>query len=117
MNHLDKILKVKKEEIDLLPKHSSVNRLFPKKSLLKSLRTKRPSIIAEIKFKSPSEGWILKNGDPLQIAKDYELAGADAISVLTDKRFFGGELKFIEEIKRIIDIPCLLYTSPSPRDS
>jgi len=107
MNHLDKILKVKKEEIDLLPKHSSVNRLFPKKSLLKSLRTKRPSIIAEIKFKSPSEGWILKNGDPLQIAKDYELAGADAISVLTDKRFFGGELKFIEEIKRIIDIPVL----------
>ena len=32
MNHLDKILKVKKEEIDLLPKHSSVNRLFPKKA-------------------------------------------------------------------------------------
>ena len=32
MNHLDKILKVKKEEIDLLPKHSSVNRLFQKKA-------------------------------------------------------------------------------------
>lgn len=107
MNYLDKILKVKREEIELLPMHSNVNRFFPKKSLFNCLRSNKPSIIAEIKFKSPSEGWIFKEGDPLKIAKDYESAGADAISVLTDNEFFAGDLEFIEKIKSEVNIPIL----------
>ena len=43
----------------------------------------------------------------MKIAKDYESAGADAISVLTDNEFFAGDLEFIEKIKSVVNIPIL----------
>ena len=68
---------------------------------------KKISIIAEIKFASPSEGIILKKGEHIQIAKDYENAGAAAISVLTDRRFFNGDIKFLKDIKNAVNIPVM----------
>lgn len=65
------------------------------------------SIIAEIKLTSPSAG---KLGDVIDIekrVKDYEICGADAISVVVDKKYFGGALEFIKQIKEISSLPIL----------
>ena len=59
-----------------------------------------PSIIAEIKFSSPSEGAINKGNNPLEIAKEYLLSGASALSVLTEPKFFGGSLEYIQRIRQ-----------------
>jgi len=70
--------------------------------------TKRStSVIAEIKRMSPSAGVIRKDFDPVAIAKAYEIAGAAAISCLTDTKFFGGNLAFITQIREEISLPIL----------
>jgi len=56
-----------------------------------------PAIIAEIKRASPSLGLIVRSLDPAQIARDYDAAGADAISVLTEADHFLGDLAYLDE--------------------
>ena len=65
--------------------------LSMKASLLKS----DTGIIAEMKRKSPSKGWINEHCDTCQIPFDYQEAGAAAISILTDEHFFGGSHDFM----------------------
>lgn len=65
------------------------------------------SIIAEVKKASPSKGVIKKNFHPVEIAKEYEKNGADAISVLTEDRFFLGDNRYLQDIKNISTIPLL----------
>ena len=67
----------------------------------------RIGLIAEIKFASPSAGIIRKKGDPISIGRVYERAGAAAVSLLSDKRFFGGELDQLPRLKRAISLPIL----------
>jgi len=67
----------------------------------------RIGLIAEIKFASPSAGIIRKKGDPISIGRVYERAGAAAVSLLTDKRFFGGELDHLPRLRRAISLPIL----------
>lgn len=67
----------------------------------------RITLIAEIKFASPSAGVILKDGDPVQIARIYEGAGAGAVSLLTDRRFFHGDIRYLPRIRRAISLPVL----------
>jgi len=64
-------------------------------------------LIAEIKFASPSAGIIRKKIDPLTIGRMYEEAGAAAISLLTDKKFFQGDLDHLPPLKRAISLPIL----------
>ena len=68
---------------------------------------KKINLIAEIKFASPSAGIIREKVDPLTIAQIYEEAGAAAISLLTDKRFFNGDLKDLPRLKKAISAPIL----------
>ncbi len=63
--------------------------------------------IAEVKKASPSAGIIREDFNYLNIAKEYEAGGASAISVLTDKEFFKGELKYLSEIKKTVNLPIL----------
>ena len=67
----------------------------------------RIGLIAEIKFASPSAGTIRKEADPISIGRVYEGGGAAAVSLLTDKRFFGGDLDQLPRLKRAISLPIL----------
>jgi len=65
------------------------------------------NVIAEVKKASPSAGLIRPDFDPVQIAKIYEQCGADAISVLTDEKYFQGKLEYLTQIKNAVLIPVL----------
>ena len=65
------------------------------------------AFICECKKASPSKGLIAPEFPYLQIAKDYEAAGADCISVLTEPKWFLGADKYLEEIASVVRIPCL----------
>lgn len=67
----------------------------------------RIALIAEIKKKSPSAGLIRDPFDPVAIAQIYEANGAAALSVLTDRSYFAGDLSFIEAVKRKSSLPVL----------
>lgn len=65
------------------------------------------SIIAEIKKASPSKGVIREDFDPFAIAETYEDAGAAAISVLTDEKYFQGSSDILAQVSNLVDIPIL----------
>ena len=67
----------------------------------------RIGLIAEIKFASPSAGIIREKADPVSIGRVYERSAAAAVSLLTDQRFFGGELDQLPRLKRAISLPVL----------
>ena len=64
-------------------------------------------LIAEVKKASPSAGVIRADFDPVAIARAYEAAGADAISCLTDEKYFQGHLSYIEQIRAAVRLPVL----------
>jgi len=116
MNILDKILRDKvkevasaKKKIPLIRMRETALRLPPKKfSFRKALvRGTSVTVIAEIKKRSPSGGLLSRGFDPARIAREYELAGASAISVLTDKKYFGGAASFIPQVKKAVSVPVL----------
>lgn len=65
------------------------------------------NLIAEIKQCSPSAGTIRAEVDPVQIAQIYQAAGAQALSVLTDERFFSGHLGYIAQARTVTTLPVL----------
>lgn len=72
-----------------------------------ALRTDDVAFICEVKKASPSKGIIAENFPYLEIAKDYEAAGANAISVLTEPYYFKGSDKYLNEIANAVSIPVL----------
>ncbi|WP_457644339.1 indole-3-glycerol phosphate synthase TrpC [Persephonella sp.] len=115
MDILDKIVLTKKEElaeysgeyIELLKKKIS-RRKYPVLDFRSAFKKGKINIIAEVKKASPSKGVIKEDFDPVAIAKIYEKSGAAAISVLTDKRYFQGDIRYIEMIREAgISIPVL----------
>ncbi|AIX07879.1 MULTISPECIES: indole-3-glycerol phosphate synthase TrpC [Bacillus] len=104
---LEKIIKQKKEEVKTLV--LPVEQPFKKRSFKEALASPNRFIglIAEVKKASPSKGLIKEDFVPVQIAKDYEAAKADAISVLTDTPFFQGENSYLSDVKRAVSIPVL----------
>lgn len=89
-----------KEEVQKL----EITQDFPFK---KALSEDEISIIAEVKRASPSKGLIAEDFDYLAIAKEYEEAGASAISVLTEPYFFKGSNDYLKEISQCVSIPTL----------
>ncbi len=64
-------------------------------------------LIAEVKAASPSRGVLRPNMDPVQVALEYQEAGATAISVLTDEKFFHGSLSHLQDVRGSVKLPLL----------
>ena len=90
---------------DVMKDHLAV--LQPCHSLREALQTSSTGIIAEFKRRSPSKGWIKQNARPEDIVPAYEQAGATALSILTDEKFFGGSLADIKAVRQQVKIPIL----------
>lgn len=65
------------------------------------------SVIAEAKKASPSKGVICKDFDPVKIAQNYEKSGAQCISVLTDRDFFQGDLRYMMQVRDAVKLPVI----------
>jgi len=117
MTILDDILAVKRSEVAAARAarpwselHAAARAAGPVRGLEAAVR--RPAgapvrVIAEIKRASPSAGPIRAGADPAAIARDYARGGASAISVLTDRQFFDGELGFLARARGAVDVPLL----------
>jgi indole-3-glycerol phosphate synthase len=68
---------------------------------------KSVNLIAEVKKASPSAGLIKADFDPVAIATAYAAGGADALSVLTDEKYFQGRLQFIHQVRDAVKLPVL----------
>jgi indole-3-glycerol phosphate synthase len=116
-NILDKIIADKKQEVESRRSKRSLEQLRDEVRDLPRCRNfytavTRPNarglnVIAEVKKASPSAGLIREDFDPVAIAHIYERCGANAISVLTDEKYFQGRLEYIKQIKEAVDLPIL----------
>ena len=66
-----------------------------------------PSVIAELKRRSPSKGEIRPDFDPVACAREYAAGGAAALSVLTDETYFGGHLDYLAQVRDVVSLPLL----------
>ncbi len=76
-------------------------------SLYDALMNSKTGIIAEFKRRSPSKGWLHQNADVEVVTKAYEVAGASALSVLTDEKYFGGTLTDLKSAVNNVHIPVM----------
>ena len=117
-NILEKILNVKKKKIEILKNtirlesiidsiNKNKNFLNFKDKIQNNLDNNKFSIIAEIKKASPSAGVIIKDYDPVEIAKIYASNKSTCLSILTEEDFFLGNLLHISKIKQKICLPIL----------
>ena len=90
-------------------KQQELERMRQKKvSMREALLTSPTGIIAEFKRRSPSKGWIKEEGKACEIPLSYQQNGAAALSILTDKQYFGGHDRFIMEAREAgVTIPVL----------
>ena len=96
------------EEI-IITKQQELERMRQKKvSMREALLASPTGIIAEFKRRSPSKGWIKEEGKACEIPLSYQQNGAAALSILTDKQYFGGHDRFIMEARQAgVTIPVL----------
>ena len=112
MNKLNEICKIKKKNIEELKKRNDYTKIKSKKlrgffSSLKKNDNNNFNLIAELKKASPSQGILCNKFDPVNIAEKYETAGAKCLSILTEEKFFLGNINLIPLIKEKVSIPVL----------
>jgi indole-3-glycerol phosphate synthase len=115
MDILSKIIANKLIEIKQAKKKVALEDLIKKIKTLSKPRDFKKAIskknklciIAEIKKASPSQGIIRRDFSAVNLAKTLEKSGADALSVLTDKKFFKGDISYIKKIKSRVKLPIL----------
>lgn len=114
VNRLEEILRVKRGEIERLrPRREELRKAALLRNDFRGFAAAlqggpgKLALIAEIKKASPSAGVIVESFDPLAIAKNYARAGVDAISVLTDEKFFQGHLDYLQLVRDAVPQPLL----------
>lgn len=113
MNILDQLADYARQRVEEAKRQTPLAEIkqqaLPKGDLRfeKALAKPGLSFICECKKASPSKGLIAADFPYLQIAKEYEAAGADAISVLTEPKWFLGSDHYLEEIASAVSTPCL----------
>ena len=98
---------LQKQSISLEQLQNSLETTVKQRSLKEALKSSSSGIIAEFKRRSPSKEWIHRKALAEDIVPGYVNAGASAVSILTDEKFFGGNLKDIKDARPLIDIPIL----------
>lgn len=112
---LDEIIRNKKVEVEAAKRSyplelisSQIERVGRPKDFFEAINPYgKIKVIAEIKRASPSKGILREDFDPVDIAKSYSKGGASAISVLTDKKFFKGDLTYLRDVKNTVQVPLL----------
>jgi len=116
MTILDDILAAKRREVEAAKIRLPLKELEKRVPVPRSSRgfrraleeaSAKPALIAELKRKSPSKGMLRERFDPVSLAQQLQDAGAAALSVLTDERFFGGTLDFLRDVQQFTEIPIL----------
>ena len=114
MNRLEEILRAKRDEIEALrPRRDELHKAALLRNDFRGFGWAlqqgegKVALIAEVKKASPSAGVIVELFDPVAIAKNYARAGAEAISVLTDEKFFQGHLDYLGMIRTAVPQPLL----------
>ncbi|WP_110932501.1 indole-3-glycerol phosphate synthase TrpC [Paenibacillus bouchesdurhonensis] len=115
--YLDKIVETKRQEVAALAADFSQNEaerliagMSPARGFHRALtegRKRKLGLIAEVKKASPSKGLIRPDFHPVEIARSYEAAGADCISVLTDVAYFQGSGDYLQAIREAVQLPLL----------
>lgn len=118
VNILDTIVEEKRREAARLPQReitaavlrAAMQARGDRRDFLAALRQPKSgsvALIAEVKKASPSAGVICPDFDPVRIARQYEAAGANCLSVLTDEKFFQGSLDYLRQIRAVVKLPLL----------
>ena len=115
MNILDQLADHARMRVAKAKEHTSLEAVkskalsLPKGNFEFEMALKKDDLafICECKKASPSKGLIAPDFPYLEIAKEYDAAGADAISVLTEPKWFLGSEKYLEEIACAVSIPCI----------
>ncbi|MBF2067922.1 MAG: indole-3-glycerol phosphate synthase TrpC [Calothrix sp. C42_A2020_038] len=115
-NILEEIVWYKETEVDFLREKLPLSELQkqamtapPTRDFITALRNgkTKPALIAEVKKASPSKGIIREDFDPVEIAQQYERAGASCLSVLTDQKFFQGSFDNLALVRTAVELPLL----------
>ena len=111
---LEKIMAVRRKQLEKDKRSASmtvllelIDRSAPAVSLSRAMSESGIGLIAEIKGSSPSQGLIREKIDPKEIALIYQNNGAAAISVLTEKHFFSGDINYLQFVREVTDLPIL----------
>ena len=108
---LDQIVATKQQEVQALKRaglRAPAGEMPPPRGFQEALvRHPGVAVIAEAKKASPSKGIICPDFDPVAIAREYEAGGAQAISVLTDERYFQGSLAYIPQVRAAVSLPVI----------
>ena len=120
MNILDKICETTKERIEKEKQKIALVEVRKNAERIKNIekekyfnfekaigKKEKINFICEIKKASPSKGIIAEDFDYIEIAKDYQKAGADAISCLTEPHYFLGADEYLKAVKEVVNIPLL----------
>ena len=98
---------LQKQAISIEQLQEGINEVPASRSMKRALASSDSGIIAEFKRRSPSKGWIKQEARPEEIVPSYLAAGASALSILTDEKFFGGSLKDIRTARPLVDVPII----------